>query len=186
MLSHLLARRDAVLSKWLDATFSTYPPDTAKFLRGRKDPFGNPVGATICRELATLLDAFLGDAPEEDLRRPLDAILRIRSVQGLTASAAVSFVFQLKGILRDESADSRSGEAEDEWPELERRIDRLGMMAFDSYVGLREEIFELRVQEAKRQVSWWLRKASAGSDALKDQQDRAEPQRANTGGHSEV
>jgi hypothetical protein len=155
----LREHRDAILEKWTETVLSPYPPETANFLRRSKDPLQNPVGTTLFRESSRLLDALLDDAPDETLRRPLDEILKIRSVQGFTPSVAVSFVFRLKDIVREAVGATRQrGPDPAAVRELEARVERLGLMAFDSYVQFREQLYELRVQEAKRQVSWWLRK----------------------------
>ena len=40
----------AILKKWFDSAIQAYAPDTAKFLKNQKDPFGNPVGNNIGNE----------------------------------------------------------------------------------------------------------------------------------------
>jgi hypothetical protein len=37
-------QKTTILKKWFDAAIQAYAPDTAKFLKNQKDPFGNPVG----------------------------------------------------------------------------------------------------------------------------------------------
>ena len=41
-----------------------------------------------------------------------------------------------------------------ELTELERQIDRVALAAFDVFVQCREQVYELRVNEVKRRVSW--------------------------------
>ncbi len=162
----LRQHRDAILEKWAETVLSSYPPETANLLRRTRDPLQNPVGTTLFRELDRLLDALLDGASDETLRRPLDEILKIRSVQGFTPSVAVSFVFRLKDVVREAvGATRRRGPDPAAVREFEARVERLGLLAFDSYVQFREQLYELRVQEAKRQVSWWLRKSGMTSDA---------------------
>ena len=36
-------QKTTILKKWFDAAIQAYAPDTAKFLKNQKDPFGNPV-----------------------------------------------------------------------------------------------------------------------------------------------
>ena len=43
--------RDAILGDWFDRILAGYPTETAKFLRSKKDPFGNPVGTGLRDEL---------------------------------------------------------------------------------------------------------------------------------------
>lgn len=156
----LEVRKQAILGKWMESLYASYPPETVRFLRRNKDPFGNPVGTTFSQGLSAVLDTLAADGPDEALVKPLESVLRIRSVQELAPSAALSFVFALKHIIR---ADVEATDVpREDFACLEKRLDRLGLMAVDSYVKLREEVFELRVREARRQVSWWLRRIPPG------------------------
>jgi hypothetical protein len=40
--------------------------------------------------------------------------------------------------------------------ELDERVDRIALMAFDIYVRCRDQVCELRINEVKRRVSWVL------------------------------
>jgi hypothetical protein len=85
--------------------------------------------------------------PASELSSAIDGIVRIRAVQEFTPSAAVGFVYTLRGILREELADAAldpAGHAA-----LERGVDRLALVAFDVYMQCREKIFEIRVREIK-------------------------------------
>lgn len=143
----LAAKRGAVLERWFQAVLATYPAETARFLAGGADPFANPVGHTVREGLGRLYDRFVADAPVTELSSAIDGIVRIRAVQEFTPSAAVGFVYTLRGILREELADSDidpAGQAA-----LESGIDRLALVAFDVYMQCREKIFEIRVREIK-------------------------------------
>lgn len=130
--------RDAILQEWLEQTFKSYPEQTARFYRGEKDPFRNPVGHALRDGLAALLDELLGEMNEARVSAALDSIVRIRAVQDFTASQAVAFLFPLRDILRDKA------------PERENRLDCLIPRAFDLYVECREKIFEIQANEARR------------------------------------
>jgi len=143
----LAARREAVLERWFQAVLATYPADTARFLASGADPFANPVGHTVREGLGRLYDRFVTDVPASELSSAIDGIVRIRAVQEFTPSAAVGFVYTLRGIVREELAGAAldlSGQAE-----LESGIDRLALVAFDVYMQCREKIFEIRVREIK-------------------------------------
>jgi hypothetical protein len=79
----------------------------------------------------------------------LDAIIRIRAVQDLTASQAVGFVFLLKPILL-ELQPERNPVLLDVL--LNDRIDRLALMAFDKYMQCREQLADIRVNEGRRRI----------------------------------
>jgi hypothetical protein len=146
-VENLLATHKAtILKKWFDQTVNTYPPDTARFLKHKKDPFDNPVGAATHKGLDAILDALVSSPETKVIAAHFDPIIRIRAVQNFTPSQAVSFVFSLKGIIRETlgpqaGADALAG--------LEERIDRLALIAFDAYMRCREKIYELRANEAR-------------------------------------
>lgn len=143
----LAAKRGVVLERWFQAVLATYPEETARFLAGGADPFANPVGHTLREGLGRLYDRFVTDVPVSDLSAAIDGIVRIRAVQEFTPSAAVGFVYTLRGILREELADAAldpAGQAT-----LESGVDRLALVAFDVYMQCREKIFEIRVREIK-------------------------------------
>ena len=105
----------------------------------------------------------------------MQEIIKIRAVQQLSASQAVSFVFQLKEAIRAELGES-VGEprVSAELVELEGKIDRIALMAFDVFVQCREQVCQLRVNEAKRRVSWVVDKLNKRGVGL-------EPARINPG-----
>jgi len=143
----LMARRTAVLDRWLQAVLATYPEETARFLTGVGDPFSNPVGHTLREGLGKLLDALAADRTGDDLAAALDGIVRIRAVQEFSPPAAVGFVFALRPILREELAGA--GIAAAGHAALEAGVDRMALAAFDVYMQCREKIFEIRVREIR-------------------------------------
>ena len=143
----LTAKREAVLERWFQAVLATYPQDTARFLAGVGDAFANPVGHTLRDGLGRLFDAVAADVPATDLSAAIDGIVRIRAVQEFAPSAAVGFVYALKGILREELAGSAIDAAG--LAVVENGVDRLALVAFDVYMQCREKIFEIRVREIK-------------------------------------
>jgi hypothetical protein len=125
----------------------TYPQDTARFLAAGADPFANPVGHTIREGLGRLYDGLAADVTHADLCAAIDGIVRIRAVQEFAPSAAVGFVYALKGILREELTSvglDAAGHAA-----IEGGVDRLALAAFDAYMKCREKIFEIRVREIR-------------------------------------
>ncbi len=143
----LAAKRGSVLERWFQAVLATYPEDTARFLAGGADSFANPVGHTVREGLGRLYDRFATDAPASELSAAIDGIVRIRAVQEFAPSAAVGFVYTLKGILREELSDA--GLDPTGLAALENSVDRLALVAFDVYMKCREKIFEIRVREIR-------------------------------------
>jgi hypothetical protein len=156
----LVERRGALCRRWLDAVLSDYGEQTASRWRRERDPFANPVGHVLATGLPELVDAVAGDGePPPAAVAALEAILRIRSVQDLAPSRAVGFVFRLRDAVREElAAELEDGALAAGLPAVDGRIERLGLLAVDVYVRLREQIFRLRQEELKRSVASLLRR----------------------------
>ena len=154
MLRDLLSRkRSRIVEKWFELILDTYPEDTSKFLRREKDPFANPVRNTILQGIKGLYDEILEeDETPEALNAFLDKVIRIRSVQDFSPSQALAFVFSLKSVVREVlGKEIRDHQLHEPLLHLDSRIDGLALRAFDVYMGCREEVYELRVGEVKRQ-----------------------------------
>ena len=156
----LSEKRARIVKRWLDLTLETYPEDTQRFLKKRKDRFANPVGATLSEEIKKLYDGFMQGAGVERMSPILESIIKIRAVQDFTPSQAVAFVFLLKGIIRaeldHEIQDSLSAK---EWFDFEAGIDALALLAFDVYGKCREDIFHIRTNEVRNQYARLLQRA---------------------------
>jgi len=162
----LTQKGPTILSKWLKRLLETYPSDAQRFLKKQKDHFANPVGTTLKTEGENLYKEVLGGMDPERLSLFLDRMIRIRAVQDFTPSQAISFVFFLKVIMREEiGKEVREPRLLDEWMIFESRFDELALLAFDIYMRCRERIYEIRANEAKNQVSRLLLKAGLTCEA---------------------
>jgi hypothetical protein len=151
--------KDAIAARWLDDLLASYGEEGSAAFRRGKDPFANPVGQRLRTGTQAIFEALLEGADAEKIREQFHEIVKIRAVQEFTASQAVGFVFQLKAAVRAELG----GAAGDpkfafELAQLDGRIDRLTLAAFDVFVQCREQLCQLRINEVKRQVSWILDK----------------------------
>lgn len=156
---HLAKNRDAIVKRWLADVLATYPGDSAAVFERQKDPFANPVGHSLRVGTQGIFEALLEDMDAEKIRHHLDEIIRIRAVQQFSASQAVSFVFGLKQAIRAELGKEVSdAQYSSELAEIDGRIDRIALAAFDIFVQCREQVYELRVNEVKRRVSWIVEK----------------------------
>ncbi len=154
-------RKSAIFKKWLDALLESYPPDAQGFFRKEKSRFANPVGQTMATQMSDLYDGLVRGGDDAALSGCLDGIIRIRAVQDFKPSQALAFILQLKEILRetlnrDEIPDAMAAGL----AALEKRIDNTALLAFDLYEQCRQKIYQLRVDECKRQVSGLLRRAN--------------------------
>ena len=162
-LDSLLAeKKTRIVRKWIDLIFENYPDESQRFFKKEKNRFANPVGQTVSREAGILFDELIKDAMSpENVTAGLDNIIRIRAVQDLKPSHAIGFMLRLKGLVREELEEKAlSNGLSSELRELENRIDEAALLAFDIYSQCRQKIYELRVNEFKRQVGRLLKRAN--------------------------
>jgi hypothetical protein len=157
-LREVLSRKaDVVAARWCDAVLATYPERAYAAWTREKDPFANPVGHSLRVGTRAILDALLEGAGGEALRESVRDIVRIRAVQQMPPSVAVGFVFQLKDAVRSVLADElRDRRLAGELARLDRDIDGAAMAAFDVYAEERDRVVELRINELKRNIPWFV------------------------------
>ncbi len=158
-LNDLLKKeRKAILKRWFDLILETYPADTVALMRKEQNQFKNPVGATFSREIETLFKQLCEGLQNGECRASLDAVLKIRSVQDFSPSKAVGFIFELKKAIEETLKGEIFREQNIEaWRAFQSRIDALALQAFDIYMGCREKICEIRVNQAKAEKEMALR-----------------------------
>jgi hypothetical protein len=166
----LAKKKTTLINKWFEAVIATYPRETEKFLRSQKDPFNNPVGQATLQGLHALFDLVCEKNPDmAKAEDAIDPIVRIRAIQDFTPSRATGFVFDLKGIIRDviPTADTDHRTRVD-LDVLDRRIDQLGLLAFDIYMKCREKIYELKANEMKNRTYKAFARAGLVKEPLDD------------------
>ncbi len=157
-------KREAILGAWRDLILKTYPPETSEFLGMQGDPFRNPLGHAITESIGRIYDEICSAMDADELLRALDGIIRIRSVQDFTASEAVSFIFDLKPVIRQVVATELRGSGTlGELTDLNSRIDRVALLAFEKYMTCREKLHEIRNNEIKNRMAKLLQAADRGS-----------------------
>jgi hypothetical protein len=140
-----MSRAEPILEQWIARTIESYPRAVVAFLSGTDDRFRNPVGCTLQASLTTLFEQLRGDMSTAHIDPALEAIVRIRAVQDMTASQAVGFIFLLKPIVHELAPDN-------DRQMLNERIDQLALMAFDKYMQCREQLVDIRVREGLRRI----------------------------------
>jgi hypothetical protein len=154
-LAELLSQRKTTVSrKWRDRIADSYPAKTAAIFKRERDPFANPVGQTILTATEEIVDVLIARASFAELSSPLEKLVRIRSIQDFSPSQAVSFVFELRDVVRKELAEALDEEpVRSEFEQFEEQIEKLALLAFDIYVACREQYFEVRISELKRSIA---------------------------------
>lgn len=161
LIEAIAARSEELAQKWADLVLGTYPAETQAVWRKNRDQFTNPVGHNILKSTSELIPLLLTWNDAEAVARSLDTIVKIRAVQDLSPGQALSFVFLLKKLLRQEFTAELSAKGElEELLRFETRVDNLAVMAFDLYVASRDQIARMRVEEVKRAHTNIVRRAN--------------------------
>ena len=146
--------RETILGRWFDLIAGTYPRATSDFLVKQADRFRNPVGHAISASIGPIYDQVVSAMNRDELLRALDGIIRIRSVQDFSPSEAVAFVFQLKAVIRDVMDEQLRGSGKlDDLADLEARVDRVALLAFEKYMECREKLHEIRNKQSESRTT---------------------------------
>lgn len=179
-LENLLAqKRASIVKRWFDLVLETYPPDTSRFLKKQKDRFSNPVGYMILEGIEALYEELLRGADPERVSPFLDQIIRVRAIQDFTPSEAISFMYLLKKVIREELDDEIRGDriSPEELLTFESKIDELVLLSFNIYVKCREKVYEIQANQARNMAASLLERMNVASEIpewepdLKDDSD---------------
>ncbi|MDP2848419.1 MAG: RsbRD N-terminal domain-containing protein [Humidesulfovibrio sp.] len=161
LIEEMAARSEELAQKWADLILGTYPVETQAVWRNNRDQFSNPVGHSILTATSELIPLLLSWNDAEAVAKALDKLVKIRAVQDFSPSQALSFVFVLKKLLRQEFVAQLSSKGElEELMRFETRVDNLAVIAFDLYVASRDQIARMRVEEVKRAHTNIVRRAN--------------------------
>jgi hypothetical protein len=164
VIKELLSNKKTyIIKRCLNLIMETYPPESSEVFKNSTDRFQNPVGFTIKDEMEHIYDEITGKMDMDKLNNSLENIIKIRAVQDFAPSEALSFIFLLKKVIKEEmpkdrfegsgnikpEGRNRAAEAIEVLLELEEKFDRIALLAFDIYMKCREKIYELRLKETK-------------------------------------
>ena len=154
-------RKSSIVKKWVQAVFANYPADSSNFFQKQQDRFLNPVGHTISEGLSEIFNTLLQQPEPEKFFPSLDDIIKIRAVQDFPPSQALSFLFVLKDVIREEvGVEIRKRNLLDELRIFEAQIDQLILLSFDIYMKCREKIYELKTDDVRRLAFRLLKRAN--------------------------
>lgn len=164
----LVSNEEKLLEVWFEKMLNAYPKEARKYFRKVNSDFTNPVGANLFHSLKELLHTLISDAPNaEVVNENVHMILRIKAVQEVLPSQAVSFVPALKQVIEDVCGkELKSAKVSvEEWLDFYSDIDTVALYAFDSYSESRELIYKMRLDQI-RQTNDILVKADLVDKAL--------------------
>ncbi len=139
--------RSAIIDRWHQVVLAYFPG---------KMHNKTPLAGALYDVLGEVLDSFGGS--EEMRSDALSKITRILAVQGFPPSQAMSLFFDLKAILQ---ATASGKLQQKQWDATQIDMEHLTLEAFDSYMAHREKIYQLKVEENKRQTFMMSRRAKA-------------------------
>lgn len=162
----LETRKSGILDRWFEAIMATYAADTSGFLKSQKDQFRNPVGHTFAEGINRIFEVLIaGTELQEEMTTVLDDIIKVRAVQNFTPAQALSFIFSLKKVVREElGKEIKENQLYEEFIEFEGEVDELALYAFNIYLKYREQLYELRTAELKRMTFGLLKRANLLSE----------------------
>ncbi len=154
----LLQKKSAILERWRHLILDAYPADSSHFLKREKDRFANPIGSIISEGIETLYDELIAGMNPDVLASCLDSIIRVSAVQDLSPSSALAFVPLLKTVIREElESETHEKRLFEELLKLEARIDDMTLLTLNIYMKCREQIYEIRIKELKKETDGVLR-----------------------------
>jgi len=157
----LLEKKSAIIKKWFDLIIDNYPADSSNFLKKQKNRFSNPIGCTISESIDSLFGEIVHGVDSEKVFPLLNDVIKIMAVQDFFPSKAVSFVFLLKQVIREELGnDIKKKQLLDELVSYESQIDDLALLSFDIYMKCRERIYEIKADEVRRMTFRLLQRAN--------------------------
>ena len=149
----LRAHENELLAGWFEQMMHAYPVEARKYFKKINSDFTNPVGANLYHSLEKLLHTLLSDAPDADtVNEHVHMILRIKAVQEVLPSQAVSFVPALKQVVEQVcgKALAEAGVPFQEWLDFYSDLDTVSLYAFDSYSESRELIYRMRLDQIRQ------------------------------------
>ena len=165
----LQEKKKEILNVWVDRTLDSYT--SSGFFKKSLDNIANPIGANIRDGLASILNLLLDGANPEEYSKPLDQVVRIRAIQDFSPSQAVVPFLELKWVIRQILNDNKKTKhLAQELTELDCKIDRLALAAFDKYMECREQLYQVRVRELKS-GNYILADTPCSSPVLEKDQD---------------
>ena len=146
-IENLLAeKKKVIVQRWIDQVLDSY--GSPEFFKKQKDRFANPIGSTVSDSLVKIYAVLAEGRDLAEAAKPLEDIIKIRAVQDFTPSVAVSFIYMLKNIVREELNKEKNREGLlDSLSAFEARVDKVALMAFDFYMDCRERLHQIRVNE---------------------------------------
>ena len=140
-----------LLEDWFELLIKSYPEQSVQYFEKHQNTFTNPVGSNIYLSMDKILNELAGECDADKIYSELEMILRIRAVQDVKPSQAVSFILAFKPLLAQafEQEIAKGELTKEELDDFCGYIDTMALLGFDIYVESRELIYQLRIKQIK-------------------------------------
>lgn len=156
---YLKEKESFIYKYWLKSFWESFGESSA-YLSREVDQFTNPFGYHVEECFKGILEAITGEFDWQVLDPYLEKLAQIRAVQEGVPSKAVKFFVDLKGIIRENFGDDILKKfGLEAFLRLEDRINALLIRYVDFYQRYRERLFEIRLDEIKRNNFLLLKRA---------------------------
>ena len=157
MKSLIEQNKEWILEKWLNRRLALFSKQKHSLIAAQMDQFQNPIRHEIFEGLKAILDNF--ETKGEKFTESLDQISRVLAIQDFPPSRAMSLFYELKEIIQERAKKTGVSFGHKEWVEFNSRVEKMTLEAFDNYIGHRETIYQLKVDESKNKAFMLLKKA---------------------------
>ena len=142
--------REKILDQWIEKGLSIFPEKIGR---------GTPIGESLSEGLSIMLDGI--EENTKSFVAAVNQIARILAVQPLPPSKALLLFSELKAIFHETAskASKRHALTQADRDAFQARIEQILLTAFDFYMANREKIYQLKVEESKRQAFMLIRRA---------------------------
>ena len=142
--------REKILDRWIEKGLSIFSEKIGR---------STPIGESLSEGLSIMLDGI--EENSKSFMAAVNQIARILAVQPLPPSKALSLFLELKTILYETAPKESKNNAlrQSDRDAFQTRIEQITLVAFDCYMENREKIYQLKVEESKRQAFMLLRRA---------------------------
>ncbi|BAU22983.1 hypothetical protein THC_0589 [Caldimicrobium thiodismutans] len=156
---YLKEKQKFIYKHWLESFWDSFGESSA-YLKREADQFTNPFAYHVEECFKGILKSIVEEFDWEVIDPFLDRLAQIRAVQEGVPSKAVKFLVDLKGIIRENfGEDILKIFGLEAFLRLEDRINSLLIRYIDFYQKYRERLFEIRLDEFKRNNFLLLKRA---------------------------
>ena len=156
----LMEKKASITASWRDTALAVPAGARFDFLEKQRS-IVDAMGSGLVQGMSGLFDALLQGGIPNDVSRFLDIMVRIRASNDFTASQAVTFLIEVKKIIRRELGSDGLADAplREELSAWDSAVDDLVLFAFDLYARSRENVLDANAAEESRKTLLLLKKA---------------------------